>query len=55
LSDATEGSSAVGLDNARERLRLMYGDSASLTLVASGESKVRAEVVIPLRSNGLPS
>jgi hypothetical protein len=55
LSDATEGSSAVGLDNARERLRLMYGDSASLTLAAADESNVRAEVVIPLRSNGLPS
>lgn len=53
LSDATEGSSAVGLDNARERLRLMYGDGASLTLAATGECKVRAEVVIPLRSNGL--
>jgi two-component system, LytTR family, sensor histidine kinase AlgZ len=53
LSDATEGSSAVGLDNARERLRLMYGDSASLTLAAAGECKVRAEVVIPLCSNGL--
>jgi two-component system sensor histidine kinase AlgZ len=55
LTDATEGSSAVGLDNARERLRLMYGDGASLTLAAAGECEVRAEVVIPLRSNGLPS
>lgn len=55
LSDATERSSAVGLDNARERLRLMYGDGASLTLAAAGECKVRAEVVIPLHSNGLPS
>jgi len=55
LSDATEGSSALGLDNARERLRLMYGDSASLTLAAAGECKVRAVVVIPLHSNGLPS
>lgn len=55
LSDATEGSSAVGLDNARERLRLMYGDGASLTLAAAGECKVRAEVVIPLRSNELRS
>ena len=55
LSDATEGSSAVGLDNARERLRLMYGDSASLTLAAADEFNVRAEVVIPLRSNGFPS
>jgi LytS/YehU family sensor histidine kinase len=55
LSDATEGSSAVGLDNTRERLRLMYGNGASLTLVADEQSKVRAEVVIPLSSNGLSS
>ena len=55
LSDATEGSSAVGLNNARERLRLIYGDAASLTLAAAGENKVRAEVVIPLSSNGFPS
>ena len=55
LWDATEGSSTVGLDNARERLRLMYGDGASLTLATAGECKVRAEVVIPLRSNGLRS
>ena len=47
--------SAVGLNNARERLRLMYGDSASLTLAAAGECKVRAELVIPLHSNGSPS
>jgi hypothetical protein len=55
LSAATEGSSAVGLDNTRERLRLMYGNGASLTLVAAEQSKVRAEVVIPLSSNGLSS
>lgn len=55
LSAATEGSSAVGLDNTRERLRLMYGNGASLTLVADEQSKVRAEVVIPLSSNGLSS
>ena len=53
LSDAAEGSSAVGLDNARERLRLMYGPGASLTLAAAGECKVRAEIVIPLRSSEL--
>lgn len=55
LSDATEGSSTIGLDNARERLRLMYGDGASLKLAADDECKVRAEVVIPLHSNGLAS
>jgi len=38
----------VGLENARERLRLLYGDRASLTLTAAGACSVRAEVVIPL-------
>ena len=50
-----EGSLAVGLENARERLRLMYGDRASLTLTAADACKVRAEVVIPLRAEGLAS
>jgi len=54
LSDAPDGSPAVGLDNARERLRLMYGYGASLTLAAA-EGKVRAEVVIPIGSNGFSS
>jgi Histidine kinase len=54
LSDTAEGSSAVGLDNARERLRLMYGDRASLSLVAPDEFTVRAEVLVPLRSDGFP-
>jgi len=53
LSDTTASSSAVGLENARERLRLMYGDCASLSLSAADEFTVCAEVVIPLRSNGL--
>lgn len=55
LSGATEGSSAVGLDNARERLRLMYRDGAVLNLSAVDERKVRAEFVIPLSCNGLSS
>ena len=50
-----EGSLAIGLENARERLRLMYGDRASLTLTAIDECKVCAEVVIPLRAPGLAS
>ena len=53
LSDATGEPTAIGLDNARERLRLMYGAGASLTLAAEGECKVCAEVLIPLHSNGL--
>ncbi|HET9399604.1 MAG TPA: histidine kinase [Candidatus Acidoferrales bacterium] len=44
-------SNAVGLKNARERLRLVYGDRASLDLRASGENEVLAEVTIP-RSDG---
>jgi len=55
LSAATEGSSAVGLDNARERLRLIYGEGASLTLTIPEHGKVRAAVVIPARSNGMGS
>jgi two-component system, LytTR family, sensor histidine kinase AlgZ len=55
LSDATESSSTVGLNNARERLRLLYGENASLKLAAVDECNVRAELVIPLRSNGLTS
>jgi two-component system, LytTR family, sensor histidine kinase AlgZ len=55
LSLATGGSSAVGLDNARERLRLMYGEGASLTLSDLGECEVCASLVIPLRPNGVGS
>ena len=55
LAAAAHGSLAMGLENARERLRLMYGDRASLTLTAVDERNVRAEVVIPLRAAGLGS
>jgi hypothetical protein len=52
LSTKGDGSSAVGLDNARERLRLMYGDGASLIVTALDQARVRAAVVIPIRANG---
>jgi len=55
LSPTAVNSSAVGLDNARERLRLMYGKEASLTLSDQDESSVCAAVVIPLRTNGAGS
>jgi len=55
LLTATEGSSAVGLDNARERLRLMYGDRASLKLVAADDWNVLAQVLIPLGSDSWSS
>ena len=38
----------VGLENARERLRLIYGESASLILRAEEKDKVQAVVTIPL-------
>lgn len=55
LSAATQDASALGLDNARERLRMMYGESASLTLAAKDENKVCATVIVPVHSNGLGS
>ncbi|MCS3665264.1 LytS/YehU family sensor histidine kinase [Salinibacter ruber] len=43
---STRGS-GTGLDNARERLRLLYGDEASLTLEQSGPETVTATVRLP--------
>jgi Putative regulator of cell autolysis len=39
--------SGTGLDNARERLRLLYGDSASLTLEQDGPETVTATARLP--------
>lgn len=47
LSSSRSDFPAVGLDNARERLRLMYDDNAVLTLSATEDGRVRATVVIP--------
>ena len=44
----TNGSTAIGLENARERLKLVYGDQALLTLRVDGGHKVHATVTIPL-------
>jgi LytS/YehU family sensor histidine kinase len=50
IVDANPGSKAnttqVGLKNARERLRLIYGDRASLSLT-NGDGRVAATVLIP--------
>jgi two-component system, LytTR family, sensor histidine kinase AlgZ len=40
-------SNGVGLVNARERLRILYGDQASLRLDQSGEDRVAATLLIP--------
>jgi two-component system sensor histidine kinase AlgZ len=47
LQNAAPDSTRIGLANARERLRLLYGDRASLKLEASGEGHVTATVLIP--------
>lgn len=40
-------SSGIGLANSLERLRLIFGERAQLTLVASGPDEVSCDVVIP--------
>lgn len=42
-------STQIGLENARERLRLLYGDSASLVLRNDDTDSVVAEISIPLQ------
>lgn len=44
-----------GLSNSLERLRLIFGDRAELTLVASGPEEVSCVVVIPTPTRGPPS
>jgi hypothetical protein len=50
LSEPRPGGKPVGLANARERLRLLYGDSASLQLKNGATGMVTASVHIPLPS-----
>jgi LytS/YehU family sensor histidine kinase len=42
------GSTQIGLSNARERLRILYGERASLELADSGEGRVAATILIPM-------
>ena len=50
LSEAKPGAKPVGLANARERLRLLYGERASLQLANGATGMVTASVRIPLPS-----
>jgi two-component system, LytTR family, sensor kinase len=45
---ANTNSTGIGLDNARERLRLLYGNHASLTVENQGPKWVRAEILVPV-------
>jgi len=47
LDASTAGDSGIGLDNLRERLALLFGDDATLTLRNLDEDRVRAEVILP--------
>jgi histidine kinase len=43
-------STGIGLENARERLRLLYGEQASLTLQQQGANQVVVEISIPAKA-----
>jgi sensor histidine kinase YesM len=47
LGEPAAGATQVGLKNARERLRLLYGDGASLELANGEGGRVTATVLIP--------
>ncbi len=47
LSVPRRDSMQIGLANARERLRILYGENASLALAACGEGRVAATLLIP--------
>ncbi len=47
-----DGSTGLGIKNAAERLRLLFGDGASLQLHSAPSDGVRAEVTIPLLPSG---
>lgn len=48
LSDASPNGTRTGLRNVRERLRLLYGDRAEVTLANSAADHVKATVTIPV-------
>ena len=50
LSGAPDGSGAgkVGLRNVRERLHLLYGERASLTIEQAAEDSILAAITLPL-------
>jgi LytS/YehU family sensor histidine kinase len=47
LGDPRPDSTQIGLANARERLRILYGDRASLQLGARDPGRVTATILIP--------
>jgi LytS/YehU family sensor histidine kinase len=47
LRSPLPNSTQIGLTNARERLRILYAERASLSLLASGPGRVTATLLIP--------
>ncbi len=47
LGEAHTASTRVGLANARDRLRILYGENASLQLASCGVNRVAATILIP--------
>jgi sensor histidine kinase YesM len=47
LHSPLSSSTRVGLTNARERLRILYAERASLSLLATGKGRVTATLLIP--------
>jgi sensor histidine kinase YesM len=47
LGASTSGGTGIGLKNVRERLRLAYGNAASLSVVANFPSGVAATITVP--------
>jgi LytS/YehU family sensor histidine kinase len=47
LAELRTDSTQIGLANARDRLRILYGDRATLRLTANGAGRVTATVLIP--------
>lgn len=45
------GGTGIGLKNVRERLRLIYGADASLSVVSNAPEGVAATITVPLRTD----
>src|SRR5262245_8484948 len=45
--DSARDQRGIGLANSAERLRLLFGERATLQLVASGPGQVRCDVTVP--------
>jgi two-component system, LytTR family, sensor kinase len=42
-----DGSSGLGMENTRQRLKLIYGDEASFRIITENNNFVVAELILP--------